>query len=90
MPTPKFNISAPRALVSNINGDSLLQVEIPNFELERYSVMFSNLLPPTQSQSLLVRRRDCLAEIELRPEEHKKVNSIYDPQGTGDQLKLVS
>ncbi|KAL8790479.1 MAG: hypothetical protein Q9213_000631 [Squamulea squamosa] len=54
---------------------SLLQVDIPNIELERYSVMFSSLLEPCQppsticqpslkrEPSLLARRQACLQEL---------------------------
>jgi hypothetical protein len=34
-----------------------LEVEIPNVELERYSIMFGSLLPPSEKSSLFARRR---------------------------------
>lgn len=46
-----------------LNGESLLQVEIPNVEMERYSVMFSNLLQPPTTSSLLARRQAHLEEL---------------------------
>ncbi|KAI4121011.1 MAG: hypothetical protein LQ338_006614 [Usnochroma carphineum] len=42
------NTNVPRA---ESQGGSLLQVEIPSIELERYSVMFSTLLHPSQQAS---------------------------------------
>jgi len=46
-----------------LNGESLLQVEIPNVEMERYSVMFSNLLEPPTTSSLMARRQAHLDEL---------------------------
>lgn len=45
------------------NGGSLLQVEIPSVQLERYSVMFENLLQAPPSSSLLARRHGHLEEL---------------------------
>ncbi|MCJ1350890.1 MAG: hypothetical protein MMC33_000871 [Icmadophila ericetorum] len=41
------------------NGERsmLLQVDIPDIHMERYSVMFGSLLPPKQNSSLLARRQ---------------------------------
>lgn len=62
-----------------LEGGSLLQVEIPNIELERYSVMFSSLLHPGQQPvpsrqpspnrqpSLLARRQANLQELSTIP-----------------------
>ncbi|KAL8845747.1 MAG: hypothetical protein Q9221_009109 [Calogaya cf. arnoldii] len=59
---------------------SLLQVDIPNIELERYSVMFSSLLQPCQQPStsrqpspnrqpsLLARRQASLQELQTTPD----------------------
>ncbi|KAL8755548.1 MAG: hypothetical protein Q9199_003565 [Rusavskia elegans] len=59
---------------------SLLQVDIPNIELERYSVMFSSLLQPCQQPStsrqpspdrqpsLLARRKASLQELRTTPD----------------------
>ncbi|KAL8720411.1 MAG: hypothetical protein Q9225_002731 [Loekoesia sp. 1 TL-2023] len=61
------------------HSGSLLQVEIPNVELERYSVMFSSLLHPSQQSnssrqtspnrqpSLLARRKANLQELHTAP-----------------------
>ncbi|KAL8676277.1 MAG: hypothetical protein Q9186_007189 [Xanthomendoza sp. 1 TL-2023] len=58
---------------------SLLQVEIPNIELDRYSVMFSSLLQPCQQSSsnrqpspkgqpsLLARRQADIQELNIEP-----------------------
>ncbi len=46
-----------------LNGGSLLQVEIPSVQLERYSVMFENLLQAPPSSSLLARRHGQLEEL---------------------------
>ena len=46
------------------NGEPLLQVEIPSVsEMERYSVMFSDLLQPPTASSLLFRRQAHLEEL---------------------------
>ncbi len=47
-----------------VNGGPLLQVEIPNVEMERYSVMFSNLLQPPTTSCLLARRQAHLEELD--------------------------
>lgn len=66
-------------------GASLLQVEIPSVELERYSVMFSNLLHPSQQSnsscqpspnrqpSLLARRQANLQEL------HTGLKTSFEP-----------
>ena len=60
MPLPQGLVDGPKL---RINGDSLLQVEIPHVEMERYSVMFGNLLRPPAASSLLVRREAHLEEL---------------------------
>lgn len=54
--------------------DFLLRVEIPCIELERYSVMFSNLLQQVKPPSLLSRRQGHLTEIKLVTENTIKVS----------------
>ncbi|KAK4697757.1 hypothetical protein P7C71_g345, partial [Lecanoromycetidae sp. Uapishka_2] len=57
-------------------GESLLQVEIPNVELERYSVMFGDVLdstPQTKPQPSLLSRRQGQLE-ELQPIATSEVN----------------
>ncbi|KAL8774558.1 MAG: hypothetical protein Q9209_000931 [Squamulea sp. 1 TL-2023] len=73
-PPPKDPPLGNNARQSRAKG-SLLQVDIPNIELERYSVMFSSLLQPCQppsttrqpspkrQPSLLARRQGCLQEL---------------------------
>ncbi|KAL8672124.1 MAG: hypothetical protein Q9168_003398 [Polycauliona sp. 1 TL-2023] len=68
-----YDVGQPRAKAS------LLQVDIPDIEFERYSVMFSNLLQPCQQPatnaqpspkrqpSLLVRRQASLQELDTTP-----------------------
>lgn len=41
--------------LSSTSGGSLLQVEIPTIQMERYSIMFSGLLQPAPSPSLLLK-----------------------------------
>ncbi|KAL8865757.1 MAG: hypothetical protein Q9174_006713, partial [Haloplaca sp. 1 TL-2023] len=60
-----------------LSGGSLLQVDIPNIELERYSVMFSSVLVPSpqssrqpspnRQSSLLARRQANLPEVQTTP-----------------------
>lgn len=52
---------------------SLLQVEIPNVEMERYSVMFGSLLQPSTSSSLLARRHGHLDELKTMAAAPDKV-----------------
>jgi hypothetical protein len=44
-------------LRANLTPTPCLDVDIPSVTLERYSVMFGNLLPPGQNSSLYARRR---------------------------------
>lgn len=53
------------APLSSTSGGSLLQVEIPTIQMERYSIMFSSLLQPIQPPSLLRRRQGPGAELKL-------------------------
>ena len=52
-PLPRHQDDSPNL---QLNAESLLQVEIPSVEMERYSIMFSNLLQPPTTSSLLARR----------------------------------
>ena len=51
--------------ISSTSGGSLLQVEIPTIQMERYSIMFSGLLQPAPTPSLLMRRQGPQAELKL-------------------------
>ena len=55
---------------------SLLHVEIPHIEMERYSVMFSNLLQAAEQPSLLTRRQGPLARIRLATKTRTQVDSL--------------
>ncbi|KAI4136158.1 MAG: hypothetical protein LQ347_000014 [Umbilicaria vellea] len=69
-PLPKIEIDSPRPPPKDINYNNVgpgtlrgridspprLHVEIPNVEMERYSVMFGSVLDETQPLSLLARR----------------------------------
>ena len=59
-PLPRPQEDSPKL---KLDGKSLLQVEIPSVEMERYSVMFSNLLQPPTTSSLLARRQAHLDEL---------------------------
>lgn len=59
-----------------LNGESLLRVEIPNVEMERYSVMFSNLLEPPTTSSLLARRQAHLDELYTGSPAKKVVDTV--------------
>ena len=60
-PLPRLQSDGPKL---HLNGESLLQVEIPSVsEMERYSVMFSDLLQPPTASSLLARKQAHLEEL---------------------------
>lgn len=61
---------------SNLGEVSLLHVEIPHIEMERYSVMFSNLLQAAEQPSLLTRRQGPLARIKLATKARTQVDSL--------------
>lgn len=77
---PSSEVTATRIVPRPMPRDSpLLQVEIPNIELERYSIMFSALLQPSQQSnhnrqsspkrppSLLARRQANFQELQTAP-----------------------
>ena len=61
---------------SNLAEASLLHIEIPHIEMERYSVMFSNLLQAAEQPSLLNRRQGPLAKIKLATKTRTQVDSL--------------
>ena len=75
----KQDVGIIEPLVWQGHGEPLLQVDIPNIEMERYSVMFSGLLQPTQQStasrqpspkrkpSLWARRHTHVKGFETRP-----------------------
>ena len=54
--------------------DSLLQVEIPSIQLERYSVMFENVLKGPPPSSLLARRHGRLEDLKAIHENDEQVS----------------
>lgn len=70
---PPSRTDSPLSLTEGV-ATPRLNVNIPNVEMERYSVMFEKLLKPTQ-QSLLERRNGTLKKLKSVkiPEEPKKV-----------------
>ena len=61
----------------HFNGESLLQVEIPSVsEMERYSVMFSDLLQTPTASSLLARRQAHLGELYTGVPAEEKVDLV--------------
>lgn len=65
-----------KTLCSNLGVVSLLHIDIPHIEMERYSVMFASLLPATEQPSLLARRQGPLATIRLATETRTKVGFV--------------
>lgn len=61
---------------SNLTEASLLHIDIPHVEMERYSVMFSNLLQAAEQPSLLNRRQGPLAKIKLATKTRTQVDSL--------------
>ena len=61
------------------NASSLLQIEIPNVELERYSVMFGDVLPPKSTQAPPLRPHQREAQLqELKPVLSGRENMTED------------
>lgn len=88
-PPPKNGVTARKASSSNLKDDSLLQVEIPSVHMERYSVMFQNLLEPAQPKSILTRRQGTRAEIKLAPNDRSNNESIPGTRVDSDEIKHV-
>lgn len=61
---------------SNLAEASLLHFEIPHIEMDRYSVMFSNLLQAAEQPSLLNRRQGPLAKIKLATKTRTQVDPL--------------
>ncbi|KAF2654490.1 hypothetical protein K491DRAFT_705189 [Lophiostoma macrostomum CBS 122681] len=95
-PPPKGTTSdsptVPKVVVSGgsrtTSPQSLLDVDIPSIKMERYSVMFGNLLQPnaTNSSSLLARRQGNaeklkpLNELSVKEEAGEPQNRLLKPQ----------
>lgn len=88
-PSPKNGATARSPSSSKLKDDSLLQVEIPSVHMERYSVMFSNLLESAQPKSILARRQGTLAEIKLEANDRDKTKSIRATRAKSDETKPV-
>lgn len=86
---PKNGITARKASSSKFGVDSLLQVEIPSVHMERYSVMFSNLLEPAQPKSISARRKENLAGSSLAASDRKKAKSIRIMRADSDEIEHV-
>ena len=65
-----------KALRLQPNGGPLLQVEIPNVEMERYSVMFGSLIKPAHSSSLLVRRQGTMEKLKADENNDHQVSNV--------------
>lgn len=88
-PPPKNGATACSPSSSKLKDDSLLQVEIPSVHMERYSVMFSNLLESAQPNSILARRQGTLSEIKLEANDRDKTKSIRATRAKSDETKSV-
>lgn len=84
-PPPKNGITARNASSPKFKHESLLQVEIPSVHMERFSVMFSNLLEPDQPKSILARRQGTLAEIKLTANDRSKAEPIRVARADSDE-----
>ncbi|MCJ1426712.1 hypothetical protein MMC29_004615 [Sticta canariensis] len=87
--TPKNGITARKASFSKFKDDFLLQVEIPSVHMERYSVMFSNLLEPAQPKSISARRKGNLAGINLAANDRYKTKSTRIVRADSDEIEHV-
>ena len=75
-PLPTSQDASDSTSPMKLRQNSLLQVEIPHIEMERYSIMFSTLLQPSRTLPLLARRHGHLAEIKLPYREDKEVGLV--------------
>lgn len=91
-PPPKdinhTNVS-PRTLRGRIDTPPRLHVEIPNVEMERYSVMFGDLLDETQPQALLARRHGQLGSLTNVGEVPETVRTSTTSSTTCKQLTFL-
>ena len=81
---------------SRMPGSSLLQVEIPSVEMERYSVMFGDVLKPQVRQnktqpSLLARRQAHLEELHTVADSKSEVrSSAIEKQSVLAHISLIA
>ena len=73
-PPPKDNITIREPVMVKLNGGSLLEVEIPSIQLERFSIMFENLLQPQPQAVLFAQRRGQLDELNSMNNSELKVS----------------
>lgn len=91
-PPPKdinYSNVGPRTLRGRIDSLPRLHVEIPNVEMERYSVMFGSLLDETQSLSLLARRHGQVGRLTNVGEGPGVVRNSTAPNTTCRKLTFV-
>jgi hypothetical protein len=100
-PAPfSFAVSEPRNLPrpsivttnSDMTGTSLLDVDIPDIKLDRYSVMFNNLLQPSSDRpsSLLARRQGNVDKLKPLDALAVKVRSIKTHLRHGSMLTKLA
>lgn len=75
-PDARKSIMKHSVTCSNLAEVSLLHVEIPHIEMERYSIMFSNQLQAAEQPSLLNRRQGPLAKIKLATKTRTQVDPL--------------
>jgi hypothetical protein len=70
VPQPSISFSpAPAEMPPSTYSGNLLDVEIPKYSMERYSVMFGGLLGPQPASSLLARRQATLDRLKTLRDE---------------------
>lgn len=84
LPPEDSTVTREPAIVK-LNGDSLLEVEIPSVQLERFSIMFETLLQPQRQAVLSARTRGQLDELKSTNNSELKVSymieSLYEYWG---------
>lgn len=91
-PPPKdttYTGFAPMALRRQTDKPPRLHVEIPNVEMERYSVMFGSCLDKTQPLSLLARRHGQLGRLASVAEGQRMVRTSIASNTTYKKLTLL-
>ncbi|MCJ1470874.1 hypothetical protein MMC07_009521 [Pseudocyphellaria aurata] len=84
---PRYSSKAHTASPSKLKADSLLDVEIPNIHMERFSVMFANILGPAQLKSGSAQKQGDLADIELAADERAKTESTRVTRVDSDEFE---
>ena len=73
-PSPKDKFTIREPVIVKLNGGSLLEVEIPSVQLERFSIMFETLLQPQQQAVLFARGRGQLDQLKSMNNSELKVS----------------